>query len=78
MPDEPYSRTTNEVAAQVPCDPKLVRNYAGWGWIECRTLTNGMRLFQPSAAEKVRRIRAERIARRGRYLRNAKPAEASA
>ncbi|MGH2879233.1 MAG: hypothetical protein ACRDK4_06470 [Solirubrobacteraceae bacterium] len=74
MFDEPFSRTTTEIAAQVLCDPQLVRDYAGRGWIECRVLANGIRLYQPSAAEKVRRIRAERIARRGRYLRNAKPA----
>ncbi|HEX4025887.1 MAG TPA: hypothetical protein VHX52_14475 [Steroidobacteraceae bacterium] len=78
MQDEPYTETTNTVAALVPCDPKLVRCYAAWGWIECRTLASGMRLFRPSAPEKVRRIRAERIARRGRYLRNARPVESPA
>lgn len=69
MLDEPFSETTNEIAARAGCDPSLVRIYARNGWIESRMLVNGMRLFKSSASERVRAIRAERIARRGRYPR---------
>lgn len=74
MLDEAFSETTNAVAARVPCDPQLVRAYAASGWLECRTLASGMRLFKPSASERVRAIRAERLARRGKYKRHEKVA----
>ncbi len=48
-----------------PCDPGTVRDYADLGLIECYRLANGVRLFKPSAAADVARIRAERLTRRG-------------
>jgi hypothetical protein len=63
--DENYTQTSNTIAAKVPCDPSLVRAYADAGWIECRRLASGVRLFKPSAISAVRKLRAERLARRG-------------
>jgi hypothetical protein len=62
-----FTETTNTVARAVdpPCDPGTVRDYADQGLIECLRLANGVRLFKPSASERVRQIRAERLARRG-------------
>jgi hypothetical protein len=63
--DEVFTETTNTIAAAVPCNPATVRGYADWGWIEHRRLANGVRLFKRSAIERVRKLRAERLARRG-------------
>jgi hypothetical protein len=64
---EQFTETTNTVARAVdpPCDPGTVRDYADLGLLECLRLANGVRLFKPSAAAKVREIRAQRLARRG-------------
>jgi DNA-binding transcriptional MerR regulator len=65
--DEQFTLTTGAVAREVdpPCDTGTVREYANAGLIECFRLSNGVRLFKPSAAAEVMRIRAERLARRG-------------
>lgn len=64
---EGFTETTNTVARMVnpPCDAGTVRQYADLGLLECQRLANGVRLFKPSAAARVREIRAERLARRG-------------
>jgi hypothetical protein len=66
MPEQ-FTESTNAVARAVdpPCDPGLVRVYADMGLIECLRLANGVRLFKPSTAAQVARIRTERLARRG-------------
>jgi len=69
MADEMFSETPNSIAGAVPCDPGLVRDYCDWGLLEYRRLRNGTRLLKPSAVERVRKIRAERLARCGRYPR---------
>ena len=63
--DDIFSETTTTIAAAVPCNSATVRDYGDWGLIECRRLANGTRLFQRSAVERVRKLRAERLARRG-------------
>jgi hypothetical protein len=65
--NEQFTLSTNEVARAVdpPCDPGLVRIYADLQLIECLRLGNGTRLFKPSAAAEVARIRTKRLARRG-------------
>lgn len=63
--DDIFSETTSTIAAAVPCNGATVRDYADWGLIECRRLANGTRLLKPSAVEKVRKLRAQRLARRG-------------
>ncbi len=65
MEIDTFSLTTAAIAHAVPCDPGIVRLYADMGWLECRRLSNGVRLLKPSAVEKVRKLRAERLARRG-------------
>jgi hypothetical protein len=62
---EPFTETTTMLASAVPCDPGLVRLYADHDWIECQKLPGGVRLFRRSAAAEVRKIRAQRLARRG-------------
>ncbi|MDA8350168.1 MAG: hypothetical protein M0038_15445 [Pseudomonadota bacterium] len=62
---EGYSKTTNAIAAAVPCDSGTVRHYCDWGLIEHQRLANGTRFLKPSAVEGIRKIRAERLARRG-------------
>jgi hypothetical protein len=71
--DEQFTLTTSAVAREVdpPCDPSTVRDYADWGLIECFRLASGVRLFKPSAAAEVIRIRAERLSRRGGNTRRA-------
>lgn len=64
--DENFSETSNTIAARVPCDASTVRLYADAGWIECRRLANGIRLFKTSAVDTVRKVRAQRRAHRGR------------
>jgi len=70
-----YTQTPNTIAALVPCDPATVRHYADCGLLEHRKTPHGMRLFKLSAVEHVRRLRANSLARRGRYPRGG--AEAS-
>jgi DNA-binding transcriptional MerR regulator len=65
MSQDSFPLTTNEVAAAVPCDPGTVRAYCDCGLLEHQRLANGMRLLKRSAIDRVREIRAERLARRG-------------
>jgi hypothetical protein len=62
---ESFSQTTNAIAAAVPCDAGTVRDYCDLGLLEHQRLANGVRLLKPSAAQRVREIRAQRLARRG-------------
>lgn len=62
---EGYSKTTSAIAAAVPCDAGTVRDYCDWCLIEHQRLANGFTLMKPSAVERIRKIRAERLARRG-------------
>lgn len=71
MADDPFTQTSNDLARAVPCDPGTIRDYADSGLIECHRLASGIRLFQASAAEQVRQIRTERLARRGGNRRSA-------
>jgi hypothetical protein len=61
-----FTETSNAIAGAVPCDPSTVRDYCDWGLLEHRRLANGIRLLKPSAVERVREIRTERLARRGK------------
>jgi hypothetical protein len=72
--DEIFTETTNTIAASVPCNPATVRSYSDWGLIEHRRLANGVRLFKRSAIERVRKLRAERLAHRGGRRRAEAPA----
>ena len=74
MTDLEWSETTSKVAAGADCQPNLVRQYSDEGLLESRRLPNGTRLFRADAAERVRKLKAERLALRGRHSR--KPAVA--
>lgn len=65
---ESFSLTTNAVAGAVPCDAGTVREYCDAGLLEHQRLPNGMRLLKASAVDRVREIRAEHLARRGRRV----------
>jgi hypothetical protein len=64
MQDE-FCETVNSIARRVPCQAATVRRYANFGWIESRRLSNGMLVLKPSAADKVRKLRAQRLAKWG-------------
>jgi hypothetical protein len=65
MEQEEYSETTGSLARAVPCLPQLVRKYSDAGLVEFKRLSDGTRVYRPSAATRVREILAERLARRG-------------
>lgn len=61
-----FELTTSGLAREAKVIAETVREYADLGLIECRRLENGTRLFQRSAITKVRVIREQRLANRGR------------
>jgi DNA-binding transcriptional MerR regulator len=64
-----WTETAATVAAKAGCAPDLVRAYTKAGHIPSRQLANGIRLYRSSAVALVRKIKAERLSRRGRYVR---------
>ena len=60
-----FTETSTSIAAVAGCGADTVRLYADAGFIESIRLANGVRLFQPDAAAKVRALKMERIAHRG-------------
>ena len=69
MPDaspiDDYTETTGSLARIAGVLPETVRAYGDMGLIDCKRMANGMRMFRPSAAEQVKKILAQRLARRG-------------
>jgi DNA-binding transcriptional MerR regulator len=66
MTDELHTETTTTIARSACVLAETVRDYENLGLLECVRLPSGVRLFKPSAAQRVREIFAERMARRGR------------
>ena len=62
---EEFTETTGSLARAAGVLPETVRMYGDLGLIECRRLANGMRMFKSGAAEEIKKIRAQRLARRG-------------
>jgi hypothetical protein len=62
---EPFSETTTAIASGT-CQPALVRQYARQKLIPFIVASNGQMLFQPSARQLVRELKAKGLARRGR------------
>ena len=60
-----YTNTSGDIAQKVPCQPDLIRQYSNMGLIQCRRLPNGTRLFSAEVVERVREIKAKRLANRG-------------
>jgi DNA-binding transcriptional MerR regulator len=56
MTAENFSETTSSVARQAGVLAETVRLYGKLGLLECLRLPNGIRLFKPSAADRVRKI----------------------
>lgn len=69
MMEEIFSETTSSLGREAGVLPETVRLYDKLGLIESVRLANGIRLFKPSAAERVRAIYCERMARRGGHPR---------
>lgn len=61
-----YSDTTSELARQAHVTCPTIRKYADLALLDFVTVSNGIRLFRPGQAERVRAIYAERMANRGR------------
>lgn len=61
-----HDQTTTAIAREASVLPATVRLYADLGLLDYITSSEGRRLFQKTAAQRVREIYAERMARRGR------------
>jgi len=61
-----YTDTTSELARQARVTQPTIRKYADLGLLEFIVISNGVRLFRPGQADRVRAIYDERMAQRGR------------
>ena len=61
-----YTETIGSTARAAKVAVATVRAYADKGLVECIRTADGRRMFQASAAQRVREIYRERMARRGR------------
>jgi DNA-binding transcriptional MerR regulator len=60
-----FTETTGSLARLAGVLPETVRAYGDLGLIECQRTANGVRMFRANAAEQVKKIVKERLARRG-------------
>ena len=72
--DGKYTDTTTDLARLARVNPATIRLYADEGLLDFVVIRDGMRLFRTGQADRVKALRAERIARRG----NRRPKEQSA
>jgi DNA-binding transcriptional MerR regulator len=63
---EIYGRTSGQVAREASVSQPTVRLYANLGLVPHITASDGTRLFSAEAADLVRQIYSQRLARRGR------------
>jgi DNA-binding transcriptional MerR regulator len=63
-----YTITTSELARQAGVTQPTIRLYANRGWLDFVIISNGIRLFKPGQAPRVRALYTERMKRRGRPL----------
>jgi hypothetical protein len=61
-----YDKTSGGIAREVPCGQAYVTELAKAQLIPFITASDGTRLYPADAVEAVRRIKAERLANRGR------------
>jgi len=66
-----YTETSGDVARRAGVSQVLVQQYARKGLLEFVELANGTRLFRASAADQVRQLKADRLAKRRRHPANA-------
>ncbi len=69
MAEAPFTQTTRAISVDADCTPQYVSELAREGVIRFITASDGTKLFQPATAADVRRIKAERLARRGGHKR---------
>jgi hypothetical protein len=72
MSSEHFNETSGSIARLAECSASYVIELARRGDIPHVTTSNGWRLFRREVAERVKAIKAERLARRGRYVRRAR------
>lgn len=61
-----YTDTTSELARQANVTTPTIRKYADLDLLDYVTISNGIRLFRPGQADRVRTIYTDRMAQRGR------------
>jgi DNA-binding transcriptional MerR regulator len=66
MAAELFDQTVSEIARRSGLTVETVRHYAKTGALESRTLSNGFRVFQSSAAAKAKALCAKNLAGRFR------------
>jgi len=64
--DEAFTETTGALARAAHVSQPTVRKYTDLGLLPYIVASNRIRLYQPQAAQTVKRILAQRIAKRGR------------
>lgn len=64
--DDDFDCTSGDLARKAGTLTETVREYGDKGWIPCKRLPNGTRLFRSRDASAVQKIKAERLANRGR------------
>jgi len=74
--DNQYTDTSGKLSRDAGVTVPTVSLYAEMGLLDFIRISNGTRLFRAGQAEKVKSIYAERMAHRGRGLRQEKPAVA--
>jgi DNA-binding transcriptional MerR regulator len=68
---EQHTETVAAIARAGGVSERTVRFYADAGFVEFIRTSDGRRLFQPSAGERVREVHARRLANRGHGRRQA-------
>lgn len=63
--DDAFTETTGSLSRKAGVLPETIRAYGDMQLIECQRLANGRRMFRSSAVAQVKKILAERLARRG-------------
>jgi hypothetical protein len=66
-PSEPYTQTSSGISVLAECTPGYVRDLALAGLVPHIRASNGIYLYPASAAELVRKLKAQGLARRGIY-----------
>jgi hypothetical protein len=64
--NEPFTETPTAIAQAAGCTPDLIRHYCNTGLLDFIKLANGMRLLQKRAGPQASKIKAQRMALRGR------------
>ena len=63
---EQFDHTAADISRESGAGVETVRAYGDAGWIACRRLINGVRVFPKSAIAETKKVLARRLANRGR------------